>query len=237
MKITAISDLHGYEPELPGGDLLIVAGDCTAGDKFIEWGKFFEWFEKQKYTHKVLVGGNHDNFLVNGFPKGQIELDELNDVQAWLVRIHEMEKPFFTYLCDSGIELVTDSNRLKIWGTPWTPWFQDVDSRCKAFMLKEAKLKAKFDLIPEGLDILISHGPPHRILDRIIRYTMHEYVGSRELREALERAKPKVLVCGHIHENGGEELLFKHEGTNTMCYNVSVVNEVYEPVKVTNFEI
>lgn len=32
MIIDCISDLHGYYPELGGGDLLIVAGDLTARD-------------------------------------------------------------------------------------------------------------------------------------------------------------------------------------------------------------
>jgi len=32
MEITCVSDLHGYYPELPGGDLLIVAGDLIARD-------------------------------------------------------------------------------------------------------------------------------------------------------------------------------------------------------------
>ena len=62
MKITAISDLHGEFPKLPGGDLLIVAGDCTSNDNIHAWNDFFNWLDDQKYTRKILVAGNHDNF-------------------------------------------------------------------------------------------------------------------------------------------------------------------------------
>ena len=37
ISVTAVSDMHGFYPELPGGDLLIIAGDLVASDK--EWQK------------------------------------------------------------------------------------------------------------------------------------------------------------------------------------------------------
>jgi hypothetical protein len=35
--IDCISDLHGNEPKLPGGDILIIAGDMTARDAVVDW--------------------------------------------------------------------------------------------------------------------------------------------------------------------------------------------------------
>jgi 3',5'-cyclic AMP phosphodiesterase CpdA len=55
MQITTISDTHGlhHQLRLPGGDLLIHAGDvCNRGTKQ-EADNFIEWFEKQPYTCKV----------------------------------------------------------------------------------------------------------------------------------------------------------------------------------------
>ena len=40
ISITCISDLHGFQPSLPGGDLLLIAGDLTARNTFDEYERF-----------------------------------------------------------------------------------------------------------------------------------------------------------------------------------------------------
>lgn len=202
MIIDCIADLHGFEPELPGGDLLIIAGDMTASDQIPQWVRQFRWFQAQPYKYKVIVAGNHDGFLEQGFP----EKDE-----------------DFIYLCDSGTEI----EGIKIWGTPWTPWFPGVNPHCKAFMDSESYLDKRFELIPEGLDILISHGPAYKILDKNRK---EAYCGSSSLRCALARAKPKYHAFGHIHECGGQRFVYKNCETNTVCINCSYVDGDYEPL-------
>lgn len=63
MIIDCISDLHGSLPKLEGGDLLIIAGDLTSNDSDKSWNAFDEWIHKQNYREKILIAGNHDNFL------------------------------------------------------------------------------------------------------------------------------------------------------------------------------
>lgn len=223
MKVTALADLHGYYPVLPGGDLLILAGDYTAADKLSQWAEFFNWLKRQDYRKKILVGGNHDRFLESGMPKTQREVEELKEVQEFL-EVHED----YEYLCDSG----TEFEGVKIWGSPWSNWFSGVNPRCTAFMEKEHILQEKFKLIPYDTDILVTHCPPWMILDANVK---GDFCGSTSLRLQIEkRPKIKVHVFGHIHEQGGKELLFKREGygheNNSICYNVSHVNERYEPV-------
>ncbi len=108
----------------------------------------------------------------------------------------------FTYLQDSGCEI----DGVKFWGSPWQPEFNDWH-----FNLSRGEpLARKWRLIPDDTDVLITHGPPHGILDECpewisgwgrTRGTVH--VGCEELAKALERVQPKVHIFGHIHEGAG----------------------------------
>lgn len=229
MQIDCISDLHGHYPKTPGGDILILCGDYTASDKMTQWAEFFSWFKNQDYKKKILIAGNHDNFFMSGWPKNQKEASELASVQEWLEKVDdEFEAPDFEYLCDSGCEVVTNGNRLKIWGTPWTLKFPGINPRCCAFTLNsEEEMKEKLDLIPDDIDILISHSPPYGILDK---NTQGKHCGSKALLETIHRVKPKYHFFGHIHEQGNKSMIYKHSDTHTFCSNRSFVNERYIPI-------
>lgn len=47
---------------------------------------------------------------------------------------------------------------------------------------------------------LISHPPPHGFVDMTFRKT---HAGSTAVRDALDRYRPDLVVCGHIHEARG----------------------------------
>jgi predicted phosphodiesterase len=65
MKITLISDTHNKHKyitdDLPGGDLLIHAGDISSMGYEHEIREFCKWYNGlDKYTNKVFIAGNHD---------------------------------------------------------------------------------------------------------------------------------------------------------------------------------
>lgn len=229
MIIDCISDMHGQFPKLEGGDLLIIAGDCTSNDTIPAWNHFFNWLDKQDYKNKVMVAGNHDNWCKQWATSD----DSIHDILEG--------RPSVSYLCDSGMKFdywpelpekpdnkIRERKTFKIWGTPWTKTFKGMNPKCKSFTCDtEEELEEKFSLIPNDTDILISHGPMLHVLDQNIDgYSC----GSYTLREEVERIMPMIFVCGHIHEQGGQMLLYKHYGPNTICVNASYMDEKYKPV-------
>lgn len=98
-----------------------------------------------------------------------------------------------------------------------------------AFMKKPSELEPIYAAIPDGTDILVSHQRPLYHGDRPFNVDSGrvEHVGSRELLDALERIRPRVVVCGHVHGAYG-----RYEHQRIPIYNVSVVDEACRPVNV-----
>ncbi len=177
IKIVASSDLHGYLPEIPECDLLLLGGDlCPDGNELKQalWldTVFRRWLRDVPARAIVGVAGNHD-FIFQNRP-------DLIPALPW------------HYLQDSGIELFG----LHIWGTPWQPVFFDW-----AFNLEEEQLEQKWQLIPSNTDILLLHGPPRGYGDR---NSHDEHTGSPSLTRRIQEVQPRLAICGHIHEARGE---------------------------------
>ena len=223
VTIDCISDLHGHYPKLEGGDILIVAGDLTVRDDYHGYCDFNEYMIKNSRIYKttVVIAGNHDNCL-----------------QACKYNINNA--PQVIYLCDSGTEfsyfidgfpeenegfLPSGHRTLKIWGSPWTRRFEGMNPHCMAFTCEtEEELAEKFAKIPDDIDILVTHSPPHGCyLDQDRNGNM---MGSTSLADRLWKLSVKLHVFGHIHEGYG----FHPVIGNPNWVNASHVNERYEPV-------
>jgi len=183
--IDCISDLHGFTPPLPGGDVLIIAGDCTASDKITQWIKFYDWFQTLNYKMKILVPGNHDGIL------SQCASGEAKEILDYVTG----EEEFYTLLSDCSFEY----KGLKFYGSPWTPEF------CNWHFMKQRgpDIKKVWDMIPLDTDILITHGPPKGILD-LAEDPEHklEQCGCNSMRRHIDDLPNlKYVLFGHIHDN------------------------------------
>ena len=205
MKISIISDPHNKynKLSLPGGDVIICAGDMSSRGYDHEIDNFCKWFDKQDYAHKIFIAGNHDFYFENK-PKEAAEL----------MKSYEN----LNYLQDDMYLIGDDyAESIKVWGSPWQPRFYNW-----AFNVDRGEaLKAKWDLIPSGIDILITHGPPFGILDKVIGRS--ENLGCEELIKKIKEIKPKIHVFGHIHSGYG----YFFDG-DTHYINASVLDERYD---------
>jgi len=208
LTITFISDTHGLHnritKDLPGGDLLIHAGDLTGRGEPEEIDQFCKWFESlNNYDEKIFIAGNHDW----GFQDSPKRTTEIINSYKWI-----------NYLQDDLLILGDDySEAVKIWGSPWQPEF------CNwAFNLPRLsdELKEKWSLIPYDTDILITHGPPFGQLDVVTGRS--EHLGCELLYQAIQEKKPKIHIFGHIHTGYGHKL---HSGIHFV--NASTLNERY----------
>ena len=51
-----------------------------------------------------------------------------------------------------------------------------------------------------NIDVLVTHVPPYGLQDRVF---LGLHSGDKLLRELVDTWKPKLVICGHIHENPG----------------------------------
>jgi predicted phosphohydrolase len=209
-KITAISDTHSKHThisgDLPGGDILIHAGDfMNSGWNEMEAILFFKWFDAiDNYDTKIFIAGNHDRWAQNNS-------EEFKGILSGYKTIE--------YLQDDRVDLWDqEDQQLVIYGSPWQPEFFNW-----AFNLPRhgEEMKARWDAIPNDTDILITHGPPFGYLD-IPGGQSTLRVGCEMLRERVEAFKPKIHVFGHIHGSAG----YYFNG-HTHFINAAVLNEQY----------
>jgi Icc-related predicted phosphoesterase len=231
MIVYGASDLHGELPNVPSdADALLLAGDICPdfggygrnrgsldkhGTRQRDWmlSEWLTWARDQRGIPIVFTWGNHD-FV------GE---------KAWLVKDIVRALPaHMTLLKDSATIIGLPDRTLRVWGTPWVPglpyW---------AFYGKPDALHHRADLIPYDLDVLMTHGPPKGYGDyipggtekQISKYgNLHGMnVGDTSLNWAITRRRPKVTICGHIHEARG-----RYDLDGSPIVNCAAVDATYD---------
>ena len=208
MRITLISDTHtkhkNIEQDLPGGDLIIHAGDImNSGYNPNDITDFCKWFNGlEQYDHKVFIAGNHDRMF-----------EDLPEAAMQIVNSYK----WITYLQDDWAEVGDDNETAKIYGSPWQPEFYNW-----AFNLPRngTDLELKWAAIPPDTDILVTHGPAWGTRDMVMGQNTR--LGCELLSDRIKQIKPKIHVCGHIHSGRG----YYFDG-DTHYFNASVLGERY----------
>ena len=199
MKILLISDTHGLHKAVeakgfPEADMIIHAGDVSNVGTLRGLQEFVQWYTSLNYRYKIFIGGNHD-FGLQKSPN-----------------IYDMMTPNnMNFLNDSHVTI----DGIKIYGAPYTPTFLNW-----AYMKdRGTELKEYWDKVPADTDILVSHGPPHNILDYVEgdpygNKWEAQHCGCLDQLNMLRKLKLPLNVFGHIHEDYGTKKVGKTQFIN-----------------------
>lgn len=175
IDIKVISDTHNLHDKFNSVDLecdiLIHCGDACVKGNYSEGLAFLKWFVKQPAKYKIAVWGNHDTKL-----KKNTELIELAKEYGIIT------------LNRRTVEVMG----LKIHGNNTT--FMDLTRGTVPTHVRQEA----WESIPEGLDILVTHQPPHGILDANKNGVP---IGCPYLKHKVNKVNPMVHLFGHCHED------------------------------------
>ena len=219
VRFVCISDTHGMHGKIarvPEGHVLIHAGDFSSTGEAHQVASLEKWMSCLPHEHKIVIAGNHDVTFHSDYYERKWKLYHRHRQQDHAaVRKILTESANVTYLEDSE----TTVFGLRVYGSPWQPEFCDW-----AFNLQRGEsCAAKWQQIPDGIDVLVTHGPPagHGDLCRESRY----HAGCEQLLHRVQQLRPRYHVFGHIHEGYG----VTSDGSTTYV-NASTCNLDYKPV-------
>jgi hypothetical protein len=141
VDIVILSDTHELhrEVEVPAGGLLVCCGDFSMFSKSLAAIEDFnDWLGELPHRHRLVVFGNHEFYF------------EADPARRSLITNA-------TVLVDEAITI----DGLKIYGSPITPLYGGAFGKSNA-----EDTRRHWRQIPDDTNLLITHGPPHMILDR-----------------------------------------------------------------------
>ncbi|KAI9645541.1 hypothetical protein NHQ30_006283 [Ciborinia camelliae] len=213
-------------------DVLLHCGDLSKVGGLSEYRGALRMMKEIPAKLKLVIAGNHDQTLDEKwvmrnlspiYTEEEVEEDirECEEVNA-MMRGDLADEAGVTYL-EEGIHdyALENGAALRIYASPYTPeycgfgWaYERYEDRFNGADERDMGMKgvAGAVRIPSfaededgrNIDIVMTHGPPMNVLDKVDRNG--EHVGCYSLGKALGRARPKLFCCGHIHEGHGAEV-------------------------------
>lgn len=192
MKIIAMGDIHertsGFsllEKEISSADLVIITGDLTQ-------------FGNEERAAMVIysVKGINQNILAQVGNLDSLEIDSY--LSSKEVNIH-----------GSG-RVIGGVGIFGCGGSGHTPFHTPVEfseDELKAFLENGYR-----EVSDSPVKILICHTPPVNTKVDMIKSGAH--VGSKAVREFIEKYQPDLCITGHIHEASGEDIIGKTKVIN-----------------------
>ncbi|KAL2681061.1 hypothetical protein Neosp_008664 [[Neocosmospora] mangrovei] len=215
-RFLILSDTHALQFQAdrkphPPADVAIHCGDLTGDSKLHDFKQAIELLQEIDAPLKIVIAGNHDFSLDDSAFKQKIaeanrlaqedlegsvkaEYGDYGDARR-LFDPHEdivlLEEGSHQFKLDNGA-------LLRVYASPYTP--TTGNSSDWGFQYSGAHEFA----IEKGTDIVVTHGPPHGIMDMT---TERERIGCPQLFASVARAQPKLHCFGHVHSSWGAKLV------------------------------
>ena len=205
-NIVALSDTHGFLPELPPCDIVCIAGDISPlyiqryHDEVRDWldTDFRRWVEELECKKVMLVAGNHDFAMQSD--KTRKLLDNM-----WKV----------CYLEDQWIEI----DGKTIYGSPWV-------AGPPGWAFFDPSFQKVQDTLPKNMDLAIFHQPlcygENGKVHQDLGWGLQDF-GSQTLEDIVRDRKPKKIITGHVHSGNHDWV----DMDGIQLINVSMLDENY----------
>ncbi|KAG4429483.1 hypothetical protein IFR05_015034 [Cadophora sp. M221] len=224
-RVMVISDTHEHSFDgstLPDVDVLLHTGDMTNFGELDSLRECIRMMGTVNAKLKLVIAGNHD-----------ISLDKTRRVENMTdddySRYHEAAVEIMTGTAakEAGIDYLEEGTctfnldngaKFQVYASPHTPgsggWafpYQPLEDRFNdAKQAARNRTSIAKNPIPAGVDIVMTHGPPHSILDQVDGQNL----GCPNLLRAVGRVRPLMHCFGHIHEGHGANIVtWKPDGS------------------------
>jgi hypothetical protein len=205
----------------------IHCGDLTEESKLTEFHSAIQLLKDIDAPLKLVIAGNHDFTL--DLPVFRSKIAEAHlpldlDLVAKEYGQFGQVRQLFEEAEKAGIKLLDEGTygfvlnngaKLNIYASPFTPLLGD-------WGFQYHPKNGHDFLINESVDIVITHGPPQGIFDRI---DSGQRAGCPNLFSAVARANLKIHCFGHIHEGWGARLVtWREKLSNQPSYFADIDN-------------
>lgn len=204
MRIFATSDVHGdfdnykeivqfVNSNIEDLDVVMFAGDITGKHLTCDLEELTKLQERDYIFFKLKV--------LNKINK-KIKVMYILGNDDWIEETELDDRYLLTHLDN-------DSNILGFELVHITPFSTNREETEDIIYSKFNRLNIK-----EKESIILSHTPPYKMLDKCTDGTR---AGSKSIREIILKKKPKLYICGHIHEDFGSAMLGDTLVLNCAC--------------------
>ena len=236
-RLFIISDTHGMDltpsdKPFHRADVAIHCGDLTDGSKLEEFRSAIQLLQDINAPLKLAIAGNHDFTMdIPAFEKKVAEATPSLDPELVVNEYGALgdARQLFEEAEDAGIMFLDEGTHhltlengalLTVYASPYTP-------ALGAWGFQYRPEQGHNFSIEEGVDVVITHGPPKGIMD----YTYgRERAGCPKLFAAIARARPRMHCFGHIHEGWGAKLVTWRESFDEQPTHFTAIDNDRSPV-------